>query len=305
MDRTTLSRLSLAAFAASLFVAAIPAFGQSDNAYEHANPNASFLKCGTVHPDEATARLIEDAHERFKASKKPGGGGGGGGEPNPPATINAYVHVITGNGVGDISDQDVNAQIDVLNDAYNGDTGGAPTRFQFHLIAITRTDNPTWFNAGSGSTAERQMKTALRLGGAGDLNIYTTNAGGNLLGWATFPSSYASNPSYDGVVVLYSSLPGGSEDPYNEGDTGTHEVGHWLGLYHTFQGGCSKQGDYVADTAAERTPAYYCTPRDTCRGGGLDPIENFMDYTDDACMFEFTAGQASRMDGLAEQYRGL
>jgi hypothetical protein len=224
-------------------------------------------------------------------------------------TINVYFHVITNTlGVGNVSDQMIADQIRVLNDAYSGVTGGANTRFRFQLAGVTRTANNTWFAAGIGTTAETQMKNALRVGGAADLNFYTNNAGG-LLGWATFPSSYGSAPKKDGVVCLYSSLPGGSAVPYNEGDTGTHEVGHWLGLYHTFQGGCSKNNDLVADTPAERSEAYGCPAgRNTCTGTkwpGLDPIENFMDYTDDYCMYKFSEGQSSRASSLSGTYRGL
>lgn len=223
-------------------------------------------------------------------------------------TINVYFHVInkgTGIANGDISDAMIRDQMTVLNDAYGPQWG-----WNFNLVSTDRTTNATWYANCYGSS-ETAMKTALRRGTAKDLNIYSCNPGGGILGYATFPSSYTGAPSKDGIVILYSSLPGGTAAPYNLGDTATHEVGHWMGLYHTFQGGCARNattgGDLVADTPAERSPAYGCPlNRDTCTGKrfpGEDPTENFMDYTDDACMFLFTQGQDTRMDSQFTTYR--
>jgi hypothetical protein len=219
------------------------------------------------------------------------------------APIPVYFHVIRNSAgtAGNVSDAQIADQISALNNALVGHG------ISFQLVATDRTNNDSWFTAGPGSAAEAQMKAALRQGSADDLNIYSNNPGGGLLGWATFPWSYSGNPTDDGVNVLYASLPGGTAAPYDEGDTATHEVGHWLGLYHTFQGGCSKNGDFVSDTPSERSPAYGCpVGRDSCAARkypGVDPIHNFMDYTDDACMSEFTAGQASRMDAMWATYR--
>jgi Pregnancy-associated plasma protein-A len=256
-----------------------------------------FQRCSTIEPDEATKAQIEAEI----APMLPRGTEGVSRQAVTSGTINVYFHVIN-NGTavsnGNIPAQWITDQMNVLNAAYAG------TGWSFNLVSTDRTTNATWYANCYGS-AESAMKNALRQGTADDLNFYTCNPSGGILGYATFPSSYTSSPKLDGVVVLYSSLPGGSAAPYNLGDTATHEVGHWMGLYHTFQGGCNGSGDSVSDTPAERSAAFGCpVGRNTCTNkAGNDPILNFMDYTDDSCMNQFTTGQDTRMDAQFTTYR--
>ena len=110
----------------------------------------------------------------------------------------------------------------------------------------------------------------------------------------------------DGVVNLDESMPGGTAAPYDEGDTGTHEVGHRLALSHTLRSGCSGPGGYVADTPAEALPAFECAVdagRDSCAAPGADPVTDVMDYTEDSCMDSFTVEQSRRVSNAWEAYR--
>lgn len=199
---------------------------------------------------------------------------------------------------GYVTDQMVNDQIDVLNAAYAG------TGFSFYLYHFARYQSTRYFSWDYNSADERAVKRYLAIDPAHVLNIYLQSPPGGLLGWATFPWFLSESHWGHGVVALWSSLPGGSAAPYNLGDTATHEVGHWLGLYHTFQGGCAGNGDGVSDTPYENSPAYGCpVGRNTCSSPGEDPIHNFMDYTDDDCMDHFTSGQDTRMDSAVMIYK--
>jgi len=219
-------------------------------------------------------------------------------------SIPIYFHVITDGANGQVSDTTINNQIVALNKSYSGQLGGVRTGFRFRVAGVDHTNNAAWYAVNPGDPAERQMKRALHTGGPDVLNVYTAS-GGDFLGWATFPSSYASKPWYDGIVIDYRSMPGG---PYGThfslGLTLTHESGHWLGLYHTFQGGCSPTGDLVDDTPAEKTPTSGCpTGKDTCNKPGKDPVHNFMDYSYDSCYTQFTAGQRDRMQDQWNYFR--
>ena len=265
--------------------------------------------CGTVEtgpqmlaPDEATI-------EKWIKEHRIAAGG----------VIPVNIHVIYGrNNEGNVPESQLDRQIAVLNSTFagrgynNGSQTGDNTGYTFTKNSVTRTYNRTWFTMTIGSSRESQAKNALVVNPKGSLNLYTCKPGQSLLGWATFPWSLAGNPNMDGVVIHYASLPGGTLAPYNLGGTGTHEVGHWIGLYHTFQGGCnsdatcSSAGDLVCDTPAQGTPTSGCpSSKNTCNGAGNDPVHNYMDYSTDACYTQFTAGQDSRADFMMGTYRPL
>ena len=165
---------------------------------------------------------------------------------------------------------------------------------------MTRTDSAAWFYAGPSGVNENSMKSALRQGGADALNFYTSTAG-PYLGWAYLPDivTKPGQVPLDGVVIDWESLRGVSDTyagRYDQGETATHEVGHWLNLEHTFFGGCNDKGDFVDDTPAEKTATNGCPEgKDTCKAPGFDPIHNYMDYSYDSCYTQFTQGQSQRM----------
>lgn len=231
--------------------------------------------------------------------------------------VRVVFHVIHKGDEGRISREQIERQVLVLNQAFQ-DAG-----FTFELEGINFKDvagdpqREGWFNmshTNPPSPTEMNAKAELGRDSSDFLNIYTAKLRGGLLGWATFPSDLATGSGElgydpkvrDGVVVLYTSLPAadGSPNPqggpFGLGQTLTHEVGHYLGLFHTFQGGCLPPGDEVADTPSHQVNFGACPPPggdpDTCLADdSKDPIHNFMNYTDDACMDRFTPNQVVRM----------
>ncbi|KAI0133013.1 metalloprotease [Xylariales sp. AK1849] len=217
------------------------------------------------------------------------------------ATIatDVYFHVIASSktvAAGYLTNDTLDDQLAVMNERY------APHGISFTEGGRDWTINSNWAKDG----AETAMKTALRKGTYADLNLYfvpTMDA----LGYCYLPQTVtAGSAAYirDGCTIASSTVPGGSSTGYNLGLTVVHESGHWFGLYHTFEGACGTTGDYVSDTPPEKTAGSGCpATRDTCTGGGTDPIHNYMDYTTDPCYEEFTAGQQTRIYNQWNAYR--
>lgn len=231
---------------------------------------------------------------------------------NSTATLDLYYHVILaqGNDTTDfITDELLDRQTTILNDGF------VPMGYQFNLVETTRTVNNSWFyNSTQNSQLETDLKTALRRGDKKTLNVYIIGLwDSSISAWSTLPLELAFNVPADGIMLHNSVLLGGSNAVWTLGKTLVHEAGHWVGLYHTFSGGCDDNFDYVDDTPLEAVPAASwdalggCPEgRDSCPDApGLDPIHNYMDYTSDECRTEFTAGQVAYAHGEMEEYRGV
>ncbi|MET0838725.1 MAG: zinc metalloprotease, partial [Marmoricola sp.] len=234
--------------------------------------------------------------------------------PGLAARINlpVYAHIIHGRHKGERSV--TRAKVRTLVATLNGGLAGnqsqysPPLRYRFVLMRTDVTRNDGWYHAFLFGRRDVAAKRALHVGGPRTLNLYINGGGPKqnpILGWARFPWQYAATPKLDSVTVNKAGLRGGSASGYNLGDTVIHEVGHWLGLYHTFQGGCSTNNDLVTDTPAEAQPSFRCAyGRDTCPDDpGPDPIFNFMDYSYDYCMKRFTEGQVQRVDAAMAEWR--
>jgi len=224
--------------------------------------------------------------------------------------IPVHAHVIDGNRTRGLSKRAVLRQLAILNDAYDGSQSqhNASTPFQFYLESFDRTRNQRWRTASMFDDADLEARRRLHQGGPDALNLYFSAPRSPdqdvVLGWSTTPWLAKRFPRVDGVTINEESLPGGDLVGYNRGDTAVHEVGHWLGLFHTFEGGCSPRNDRVEDTPASLEPSLACDlEKDTCESEGLDPVRNFMNYSFDPCMNMFTPGQVARMTDNWLAYR--
>lgn len=235
--------------------------------------------------------------------------------------VKVYWHTfVNSSGQGRLEEATIRKQMEVINLAFsalpsvydecpNSFTYGRAieTPFRFEMASVDEIEDDEAFDLDSPESDDKRRE--LRKGTCADMNVFTGQTGS--LGFAYLPPGCGSGDTVsnklDAVMLNYESLPDAAFTGFNEGDTAVHEVGHWLGLDHTFNGGCTAGGDQVADTPPEESAAFGCPiGRDTCSDDqGEDPIHNFMDYTDDCCMYRFTEGQVRRMVTQVGLFRNL
>ncbi len=259
-------------------------------------PSPSLRKrCPETHITSSARRALDD-EINARAAPAP---------RNGVQHVQVVVHVVSAPGAPHftVSDSLIGKQLSVL------DKDFAAAGFGFDLKAVERTQLSTLPKTADELDA---LKSKLHRGNAATLNLYLMPElkldKTDLLGISSFPWKLAKHPKADGVSVLATTMPGGSTDTYsNGGRTATHEIGHWLGLWHTFQGGC-KDSDHVSDTPAMAAPARVPRPpetTDSCRRKpGNDPVHNPMNYIADDWVREFTPQQIERMNKAWDKYRG-
>lgn len=287
----------------------------ASNTQEEQEPLKSEItqrKCGTTEvlaqqlAEDPTLKQKMDAIEAFtqKVAKNPSAYR----LVNGVITIPVVVHVVYRTAAENISDAQVQSQIDVLNEDYsntNTDKSLVPGEFKpvdatvgvkFTLDRIIRkqTNKTSW--STNDAVKKSQMGGDNPVDATTYLNIWACNLGQGLLGYAQFPGGKTAT---DGVVILYSAFgrTGTLINTYNKGRTATHEVGHWMNLRHIW-GDANCGDDLVADTPPAAAANYGCPnyPKlTTCAGGKAEMTMNYMDYTDDACMYMFTNGQKNRI----------
>jgi len=231
-------------------------------------------------------------------------------------TIPVVVHVVYNTSAENISDAQVQSQIDVLNadfrrlnsDADNTWSQAADTEIEFCLASVDPNGNPTnGITRTSSSVSAFSTNDNMKFNSSGGkdawpaadyLNMWSCDISGGILGYAQFPGG---NPATDGVVMDYQYFGtiGTATAPFDLGRTATHEVGHWLNLRHIWGDGNCNVDDFVSDTPTSDAPNYGCaTSHVSC--STLDMVQNYMDYSDDACMNLYTLGQTTRMRALFE-----
>ncbi|MYW46084.1 zinc metalloprotease [Streptomyces sp. SID161] len=205
-------------------------------------------------------------------------------------------------GEGNVSDEVLQEQLRVVNNAFN------PIGLSFQTFQVRRhaVSGSVLHGVVPGSQNEAYVKRT-HVGNEQYLNIWLVGPNPDFASsWATYPWDYSARPGDDGVVLQNDTLPGGTRPHYDQGKTAVHQIGHWAGLWSTYHNGCAGFGDYVDDTPAEATPAVGCpTGRDTCQARGTDPIHNYMDDSYDDCRTHFTPGQYDRIRGVLSHYRDI